>query len=313
MKKLAAFITTFLLVLCQPSEANTSRKVEAATITNGSASLTVPTTTDTLVGRATTDTLTNKTLTSPSITTPTGIVKGDVGLGNVDNTSDATKNSATAVLTNKDIDGGTASNSNRITLPKAAKATLDGLTRKSGTVMYATDDGVPYYDNGSTLTAMTAGTAISCQYYHDSTCSWSRTNTSYGDPTADSTCAFTQRSNNNCGTVTSYLSGSDKLPGIVFTPTVTAYYEICADTQAESAGTPNISFKMTDGTNTWAERGYEISSANNLIPFTICGIQSLTGATPYSVRIQTSSSSSTSVISTNSSAGVAIEWRIKKL
>lgn len=52
-----------------------------------------------------TQTLTNKTLTSPAITTPTGIVKGDVGLGNVDNTSDATKNSASATLTNKTIDG----------------------------------------------------------------------------------------------------------------------------------------------------------------------------------------------------------------
>jgi len=41
--------------------------------------------------------------TSPTITTPTGIVKEDVGLGNVDNTSDATKNSATATLTNKRI------------------------------------------------------------------------------------------------------------------------------------------------------------------------------------------------------------------
>jgi hypothetical protein len=50
-----------------------------------------------------TDTLTNKTLTSPVINTPTGIVKGDVGLGNVDNTSDATKNSATATLTNKTL------------------------------------------------------------------------------------------------------------------------------------------------------------------------------------------------------------------
>ena len=53
-----------------------------------------------------TETLTNKTLTSPAITTPTGIVKGDVGLGNVDNTSDATKNSATATLTNKTVDDG---------------------------------------------------------------------------------------------------------------------------------------------------------------------------------------------------------------
>jgi hypothetical protein len=48
-------------------------------------------------------TLTNKTLTSPVINSPTGIVKGDVGLGNVDNTSDATKNSASATLANKTL------------------------------------------------------------------------------------------------------------------------------------------------------------------------------------------------------------------
>lgn len=38
-----------------------------------------------------TDILTNKTLTAPAISSPTGLVKADVGLGNVDNTSDATK------------------------------------------------------------------------------------------------------------------------------------------------------------------------------------------------------------------------------
>lgn len=47
--------------------------------------------------------LVNKTLTAPVINSPTGIVKGDVGLGNVDNTSDATKNAATATLTNKTL------------------------------------------------------------------------------------------------------------------------------------------------------------------------------------------------------------------
>jgi hypothetical protein len=56
-----------------------------------------------IVSRTSTDTLTNKTLTSPVINTPTGIVKGDVGLGNVDNTSDATKNAASVTLTNKTL------------------------------------------------------------------------------------------------------------------------------------------------------------------------------------------------------------------
>jgi hypothetical protein len=45
---------------------------------------------------AATATLLNKTLTTPVINSPTGIVKGDVGLGNVDNTSDANKPVSTA-------------------------------------------------------------------------------------------------------------------------------------------------------------------------------------------------------------------------
>lgn len=63
-----------------------------------------------------TQTLTNKTLTSPAVTTPTGIVKGDVGLGNVDNTSNATERAATATLTNKRITKRSLSVSNDTTL-----------------------------------------------------------------------------------------------------------------------------------------------------------------------------------------------------
>lgn len=61
-------------------------------------------------------TLTNKTLTSPVINTPTGIVKGDVGLGSVDNTSDATKNAATATLTSKKLADSYTAGSGGVTL-----------------------------------------------------------------------------------------------------------------------------------------------------------------------------------------------------
>lgn len=55
------------------------------------------------------------------------------------------------VLQNKDIDGGTASNTSRLTIPKNTKASLDALTRKEGTLVYATDQYALYLDNGSTL------------------------------------------------------------------------------------------------------------------------------------------------------------------
>jgi len=58
---------------------------------------------DVVVDKTTVQTLTNKTLTSPVINTPTGITKSDVGLGNVDNTTDAAKPISTATQTALDL------------------------------------------------------------------------------------------------------------------------------------------------------------------------------------------------------------------
>jgi hypothetical protein len=67
-----------------------------ATAVAGTTVLTLPAVTGTLATIGGEETLGGKTLTSPVITSPTGIVKGDVGLGNVDNTSDAGKPVSTA-------------------------------------------------------------------------------------------------------------------------------------------------------------------------------------------------------------------------
>ena len=87
-----------------------------------------------LVGLTATQTLTNKTLTAPVINAPTGIVKGDVGLGNVDNTSDATKNSAIATLTNKTIDADSNTISNIDNNEIKASAAIDTTKLADGTV-----------------------------------------------------------------------------------------------------------------------------------------------------------------------------------
>jgi hypothetical protein len=56
-----------------------------------------------LVTLAGTQELSNKTLNSPVINTPSGLLKADVGLGNVDNTSDANKQISTATQTALDL------------------------------------------------------------------------------------------------------------------------------------------------------------------------------------------------------------------
>jgi hypothetical protein len=70
----------------------------------------------------------------------------------------------TQVLTNKDIDGGTAANTSRITIPKDTLANITALTRKEGTVWYATDTDKLYKDDGTSLTEIGSGSSGSINY-----------------------------------------------------------------------------------------------------------------------------------------------------
>lgn len=64
---------------------------------------------------------------------------------------------STQVFTNKDYDGGVASNTSRITAPAATLATLQGLTRKAGSIWYASDTQSYYGDDGTNLSALGSG------------------------------------------------------------------------------------------------------------------------------------------------------------
>lgn len=143
----------------------------AATLTgvlkgNGTGAFTAATAGTDFTTPSSTETQTNKTLTSPTlnspvINTPTGIVKGDVGLGNVDNTSDATKNSAAVTLTNKTIAGGSNTISG-LTVAQGGTgvATLTGVLKGNGTSAITAAAQLAVADGGtgaSTLTGVLKG------------------------------------------------------------------------------------------------------------------------------------------------------------
>lgn len=83
-------------------------------------------------------TLTGKTLTSPVVNSPTGIVKADVGLGNVDNTSNATERAAAATLTNKTLTNPTINNYTEGVVAIGTVTTTNTLSLTNGTVQTAT-------------------------------------------------------------------------------------------------------------------------------------------------------------------------------
>lgn len=98
------------------------------TVTNGAGTAGNPTVSLPAALTFTGKTVTGGAFQSPTITTPTGIVKGDVGLGNVDNTSDANKPVSTATQTA--LDGKQPLDAD---LTAIAALSSTGIARRTGT------------------------------------------------------------------------------------------------------------------------------------------------------------------------------------
>lgn len=140
--------------------------------TSTTRTFTLPDTSITLAGRSNTETLQNKSLESSTtfITDASdatkkltfnvaGITTGTtrtVTLPDANFTAVGTTTSQT--ITNKDIDGGTATDTSRITTPKASLSSLNSLTRKEGTILFASDAKRLFVDNGTSLSSIGGAT-----------------------------------------------------------------------------------------------------------------------------------------------------------
>lgn len=107
------------------------------------------------VGTSDTQTLTNKTLTAPAISSPTGLIKADVGLGNVDNTSDVNKPVSTATQTALDLKAPLASPTftGAVTLPNATVSLAQMANMATASLLYrkTAGSGAPEVNSLATL------------------------------------------------------------------------------------------------------------------------------------------------------------------
>ena len=94
--------------------------LSSSNTTGSNYTLTLPSLTATIATLSGTESLTNKTIVSPVITNPTGIVSSDVGLGNVNNTSDADKPVSTAQQTALDLKEALSNKSTSVTTDGAS-------------------------------------------------------------------------------------------------------------------------------------------------------------------------------------------------
>jgi hypothetical protein len=147
--------------------------------------------------------------------------------------------------------------------------------------------------------------------YHGSNCTYSRSGTSLGDFPADATCDFIEQQNVNFGTVTSQLSGSDKLPGIVFTPRRAGRFLVIANFSGLLTSSGNTStYELYDGTNSLGNSSFS-APGNEYTPHTLQGIVYASSTSAVTVRIRgVSSAGDVRITGPGSQSTSHIRWTV---
>lgn len=146
---------------------------------------------------------------------------------------------------------------------------------------------------------------------HGNDCAWSRSNTSYGDFTADSTCTFSEKVNVNFGTVVSATSGSDKLPGIVFTPSKIGTFLACVNFNIDGSAAAVQTVRLTtDGSTSIGEAQ---ANDGNRHPATLCALINATSLSPITLKLQGKSSTGNVNLDVNAAADNNMTWSIVQI
>lgn len=151
--------------------------------------------------------------------------------------------------------------------------------------------------------------------FHSNDCSWARTNTSLGDPTADASCTFTQGTNTNFGTVASYVVANNE-PGIVWNPSKAGTYLVCATTVINGAGAAgtNLGIELSDLTPTViAFQEPAVNVAGQPQPVTLCGLYAATSTAAQTVRLRSSASTGAITIAASTTLGHSVDWTIMQV
>ena len=200
------------------------------------------------------ETLTNKTLTSPAINTPTGITKTDVGLANVDNTTDANKPVSTAGQTALDLkanlSGATFTGAvSGTSLTLSGDLTVNGTTTNiNSTSLVVEDKNIVLADVATPSDVTADGGGITLKGATDKTFNW-----------VDATDSWTSSEHINLASGKSYSMNGTALKDV-----------------SETLANKSISFGSNTITSTLAQLNTAISDADLA---SLAGTETLTNKT----------------------------------